>query len=239
MLRHLHHGIALAGILHGLELSRVRGRELHRFRNYYNQVLCRILRLGINLERSRISHGVLDLKLCFAGAEGEGDRIAILLRLRSGFGGNGLSVGSFGLYRLDLRALRQEELKVVVVHLRLRRDRSVVDGEQPLATEFVAFGFETQYVRSHAQVGDFARHVIDLDFNCVRTRGRHLVVGDVLMNGADKVRSAAIRQLETEFTGAVGLGLGSHFHAIRQIDQDYFIAGRGLAGCAVGHRARQ
>ena len=63
------------------------------------------------------------------------------------------------------------------------------------------------------------------------------MVGHVLMNGADQVRPATIGQLETEFAGAVRLGLGSHLHAIGQIDQDHFIARRGLASRAIGDRA--
>ncbi len=54
------------------------------------------------------------------------------------------------------------------------------------------------------------------------------MVGHALMNGANQVR-ARVREVEAEVTAGIGLGAGRFFHALRQFDQDDFIAGRRLA----------
>src|SRR5206468_1066110 len=115
-------------------------------------MLRRVERLGIDLDRSGVGEGELDLKLRFARTERESNRVAILFRLLRCLGDDGLAVGSPCLRRLELRAIGQVELEVVVVHLCLRWSRRVVDREQTLAVQLSTVGLETEYIGGHAEV---------------------------------------------------------------------------------------
>src|SRR5215470_7302377 len=58
------------------------------------------------------------------------------------------------------------------------------------------------------------------------------------MNGANEMR-ALIVVGELEIALGVGLGARGFFHAVAQLDEDDFVAGRGLVGGLVGDRAGQ
>jgi hypothetical protein len=102
----------------------------------------------------------------------------------------------------------------MIVHLRPGGNRRVAHREQALGAQLSALGLKAQHVGGHAEVGDFPGNVIHLDFDRVGAGRGHLVIGDALVDSADQVRAAAVGELETEFSGAVRLGLGGDFHAV-------------------------
>jgi hypothetical protein len=61
------------------------------------------------------------------------------------------------------------------------------------------------------------------------------MISNSLMNSANKMRPGAVRKFEAELSVAVGLGAGSHIHAVGDVDENNFIARGGFAGGAVGH----
>ena len=63
------------------------------------------------------------------------------------------------------------------------------------------------------------------------------MIGNALMDGADEVRPGSAGEFEAEFSGAVGFGAAGNVHAVGEVDEDDLVAGGGLVGGAVGHRA--
>ena len=101
-----------------------------------------IERLGIDLDLAGIRQGELHLKLRFSGPQREVDGVAVLLGLSDGLGGDRLAVRGAGLHLFNLCARGHIELEVVIVHLRLRGRRRVVDDEQTHALHGSAVGLE-------------------------------------------------------------------------------------------------
>ncbi len=69
---------------------------------------------------------------------------------------------------IDLRAVGQIELEVLVVHLGARRAGAVVDREQADALQLVALRLKAHHVGGDADAVDFLGHVVNLHFD----RGR-------------------------------------------------------------------
>src|ERR1700674_5768429 len=187
--RDFHGAVALAGILHGLEAQRIRGLELHRLRKNDDEVLGGIERLGIDLDLAGVGQSELQLELRFSGTEREVNRVAILLGLGRGFRADRLAVRGAGLYLFNLRAGGQIELEVVIVHLRLRGRRLVIDDKQAHALHASAVGLEADYVGGDSEAAYFGCDVIDVHVNRTDAGRRDLVIGDSLMHGADEVWS--------------------------------------------------
>ena len=129
LLSNLDDAVGLIGVLHGFERRRVAAFEVHGLGQDDYKMLGGIERLGIDLRRAVVRESELELDLSFSGAQRESDSVTALFRLRNGIGWDGLPVGRFGLDLFDLGADGKIELKAVVVHLRDRRRRLVVDGE--------------------------------------------------------------------------------------------------------------
>ena len=63
------------------------------------------------------------------------------------------------------------------------------------------------------------------------------MVGDAVVNGADQVRRLRVVELEGEVAFCVRLGARRFFHALPEAEQNYIVAGGGLAGGGVLHGA--
>ena len=85
---------------------------------------------------------------------------------------------------------------------------------------------------------NFLADVVDFNLDRSGSRRRHAVIGDVLVDDADEVRSLSV-EFEGEIAFGVGLGAPGFFHALAEAEEDDFVAGGGLAGGGVFHGAGQ
>ena len=65
------------------------------------------------------------------------------------------------------------------------------------------------------------------------------MIGHTLVDSANQVRAAHIVVRELEIAFGIGFGARRFFHAVRQLDQNDFIAGSGLVGGLIRNRACQ
>ena len=65
------------------------------------------------------------------------------------------------------------------------------------------------------------------------------MIGNTLVNHPNEVGRIAGRQFEAEIALGIGLGAGRFFHALRQVEQDDFIAAGGLVARTILDRAGQ
>ena len=230
---------ALRGIGFGLEAGRIRGFELNRLGQHDDEMFSGILQFRIDLNFAGIRKSEFELELRLSGTQREVERVLIFLGLWNSFSGDGLSVRSASLHLFELRSDRQEELEIVIVQLRLRRRRSVVDDEQAHALHRAVVSLEAKNVGGDAESGDFLRDVVDIQIDGVGAGRRHLVIGNSLMDSANQVRARASCDGEAELPARVDLGAAGDIHAAGKIDENDFVSGGRLVGGAVGDGAGQ
>jgi hypothetical protein len=201
-------------------------------------VLCRIKRLGINIQLTAVWQLEANLKKRLAGTQREIESVAVLFLLRDRIGLERLAAGGFRGGIDDVGSVGKIELEILIVQLGTRRSRSVVHREQPGALQLISLCLEAQDVSSDTDVRELFGNVEYLHFDRVRSRRRHTVIRHPLVNGANQVW-ASVREFEGKVTAGVGLGVGRFFHSLGQFDQYDVVTGCGLAGGSVGERAIQ
>ena len=65
------------------------------------------------------------------------------------------------------------------------------------------------------------------------------MIGNVLMDGANQMRSLCVVELETELAFGIRFGAAGFFHALAELEQNNFVSGGGLAGGGVLYCARE
>lgn len=199
-------------------------------------MLCGIEQFWIEAHLSGVRELEAHLKQGLAGAQGEIVGVTVLFFLWNRISLERLSARGFRGGIHDLRAVRQVELEVLVVHLSARRAGSIIHREQTGNLKLVSLGLKTHDVSGNADVIELFRDVKDLHFYRVRARRRHAVVGHALVDSANQVRTR-VREFEAEVAAGVALGACGFFHSLAKFDQDNVIAGGGLAGGSVLERA--
>src|SRR6185503_7774347 len=197
-----------------------------------------IKQFGIELQVAGVRHMEGQLELSLAGAKRENEGVAVALGLRNGCGVHGLSTFGLGEAGIDLRALGEIELKILVVHLGARRLRSIVHGKQAHALKFIALCLKSQNIRRHAKLGHFLGYVEDLHVGGGGSRRRHMVISHALMNYSDKMRARVI-QRQGKFALSIALDPCRFFHTLAKFDQDDVVPRGWLLGGSVGDRTRQ
>ena len=142
--------VGLVRVIHGLEGRGLGGGEVHGFGHDDDEVLGGIERLRIDFHRAVVRKSELQLELSLSGTQRKGDGVAAFFGLGDGFGGDGLSIGRFGLHLRDFGAGGQIELEIVIVHLGDGGRGSVVDGEQANALQAGLVGLQAEDVGGEA-----------------------------------------------------------------------------------------
>ena len=196
--------------------------------------------LGIDIHAAGVGNGVDDIESRLAGTKRKQEGVAIfgIPPFGNGSGLYRLAAGGHGLALGDLCAIGHVELEVVLVHLGARRLGGVGHREGAFDLELSLTGLKAHDVGDDLDAFDFLADIVDFDRDGSRSRRGHSVIGDFLMNHADQVRALGV-ELETEITFGVGSGAAGFFHALTEAEQDHFVAGGGLAGGGVLHRAGQ
>src|SRR5581483_7264000 len=184
----LHHRVGLLRILHGLEAFAGAGVELHGLGQHHDKVLGCVQRFGIDAELSGVGQVVDDLELRLTGTQREDKGVTILLLLRNRRRIYGLTIRGLGQAGINLRPVRQVELKVLIVHLRARRVRSVLHGEDADALDLSVIRLEAHDVGGYADIVQFFGNIVNLDLHRRSSGRRHGMVRDTLVDGAKQVR---------------------------------------------------
>src|SRR6266852_6014844 len=229
---HLHRCTGFFRIRPGLEPAAWARRKLHGVRQHHHEMLSRVEGFGINAGLATVRQLETNLKQSLAWAQGENKGVSVLVLLRNWGRVDGLPSGCLGRRVRNPGAFGQIELEVLVVHLGARRVGSVVHREQACALQLVSLGLKAHDVGGDTDALNFFGYIEDLQLYGVRSRGRHAVIGDALVNGANQMRTC-VGKFEAEVAARVCFGASRFLHPLAQFDQYDVISAGWLVGGSV------